>query len=75
MEFPAESFGQIELHFSSPRKWIGLSRTDYPFTLSNCSNCPVLFADANLKYWLSSTASQFEAEAVARSYSRRYDRE
>ena len=31
---------------------------------ANCSNFPVLFANANLKYWLSSTASQFIAEAV-----------
>ena len=27
MKFPVEFFGQIELHYFSPRKWIGLSRT------------------------------------------------
>ena len=31
---------------------------------ADCSNFLVLFTGAHLKYWLSSTASQFVAEAV-----------
>jgi len=39
---------------------LGDGITGYPST--DCSNFPVLYV--SLKYWLSSTAPQFEAEAV-----------